>query len=509
MHSNLLRLFVIFALSFSIHTVSAYSRHRHTFFFDEDVLSSLTEETIQNLEPRKIRVKNFTGAREWKVLAPLDDFIEVVLIALSIELNFKLFFQREPINLANVLGWKVRVQIASGGQGLSHPFNVAPTSGIHIGISFDNETFSHRLNFREVECLTICKYLDVLFGNFICDSGQPLQKMVGRNAYFKEYNRPSILDFDLRFDEETNQIITDLRVVWNCKNQDIYIIKENEQDKVELGVFGQKLDSETFLGEKIIIDKDDNNSVPTMITASHQALSSNLFYFNSSVTPAQGFHHSFKTSITLSASEPNCEFYILHIFPNSFLVDTYQINELFSDSLVQIFGETDLENPVGVTSLKWGSVVLAKEHILRQDNVFEFSLPFRMRYQPANSEGSQTSHVVVSAPWPLVVYACEDMVENGQVPLFAPTPLPLSLLFPPTTKLKYILPKKEFIQQNICPSETVRVPVGQLDHLKFTERWSIFFALIGCAWVIWTIKRMQIRYSDIVKNEQLSSLLHS
>ncbi|CAG8490264.1 14919_t:CDS:2, partial [Cetraspora pellucida] len=428
--------------------------HRHTFFFDEDVLSSLTEETIQNLEPRKIRVKNFTGAREWKVLTPLDDCIEVV--------------SQQTLPVWNK-GWKVRVQIASGGQDLSHPFNIAPTSGIHIGISFDNETFSHRLNFREVEFLTICKYLDVLFGNFICNSGQPLQKMLptqtsilGRNAYFKEYNRPSILDFDLRFDEETNQIITDLRVVWNCKNQDIDIIKENEQDKVELGVFGQKLDSETFLGEKIIIDKDDNNSVPTMITVSHQALSSNLFYFNSSVTPTQGFHHSFKTSITLSASEPNCEFYILHIFPNSFLVDTYQINELFSDSLVQIFGETDLEDPVGITSLKWGSVVLAKEHFLRQDNVFEFSLPFRMRYQPANSEGSQTSHVVVSAPWPLVVYACEDMVDNGQVPLFAPTPLPLSLLFPPTTKLKYILPKKEFLQQNICPSETVRVPVGQM-----------------------------------------------
>ncbi|CAG8820145.1 5847_t:CDS:2, partial [Racocetra persica] len=91
-------------------------------------------------------------------------------------------------------------------------------------------------------------------------------------------------------------------------------------------------------------------------------------------------------------------------------------------------------------------------------------------------------HAVVSAPWPLVVYACENMVDNGQAPLFAPTPLPLSLLFPPTTKLKYILPKKEFLQQNIWPSETVRVPVGQLDHLKFTERWSIFFALAGCAW---------------------------
>ncbi|CAG8849727.1 11194_t:CDS:2, partial [Racocetra persica] len=119
---------------------------------------------------------------------------------------------------------------------------------------------------------------------------------------------------------------------------------------------------------RTVIDKDDSNSVPTMITASHQALPSNLFYFNSTVTPAQGFHQSFKTSITLSASQPNCEFYILHIFPNSFLVDTYQINELFSDSHVQIFGEKDLENPVGVTSLKWGSMVLAKEHLVRQDN---------------------------------------------------------------------------------------------------------------------------------------------
>ncbi|CAG8741104.1 16771_t:CDS:2, partial [Gigaspora margarita] len=461
-------------------------------------LSSVEEELIQSLAPRKVRVKNFTGVREWKVLTPLDDF-------------FKASYQTLPVWNKD---WKVRVQIASGSQGLSHPFNIAPTPGIHVGISFDNETFSHRLDYEKVEFVIICKYLDALFGSIICDSGQSLQKMVdishstllpdghiylhsslpkyhqlptqtsilGKNVYFKEYNRPSILDFDLRFDEKTNQIITDLRMVWNCKNQDIYIIKENEQDRVELGVFGPQLDSGKFIGERIIIDENDNNPVPTMITVSPRVLSSNLFYFNSSIIPAQGFHQSFKTSVVLPASQPNCEFYILHIFPNSFLVDPYQISELFSDN-VQVLGETDLEIPVGVTSLKWGSVVLAKEHLIEQkDNRFEFNLPFRMRYQPVNSEGSQKSHVVASAPWPLIVYACENMVDDGRAPLFAPTPLPLSLLFSPTTEFKYILPPKEFLQRNIWPSEAVKVPVGQLDHLKFVERWSIFFALMGCAW---------------------------
>ncbi|CAG8477738.1 25282_t:CDS:2 [Dentiscutata erythropus] len=438
------------------------------------------QEPIQSLAPRKIRVKNFTGVREWKVLTPLEDL-------------FKTSYRTLPVWNKD---WKVRVQIASGSQGLPNPFDIVPTSGIHVGISFDNETFSQRLDYEKAEFVTICKYLDALFGSIICDSGQSLQKMVGtfyiyeqllptqtsilgKNVYFKEYNRPSILDFDLRFDEKTNQIITDLRMVWNCRNQDIYIIKENEQDKVELGVFGPQLGSGKFIGERIIIDENDNNPVPTMITVLPRVLLSNLSYFNSSIIPAQGFHQSFKTSVTLPASQPNCEFYILHLFPNSFLVDTYQIDELFSDN-VQVFGETDLENPVGVTSLKWGSVVLAKGHPVElKDDRFEFSLPFRMRYQPANSEGSQRSHVVASAPWPLIVYAC----DNGRAPLFAPTPLPLSLLFSPTTEFKYILPPKEFLHRNIWPSEAVKIPVGQLDHLKFVERWSIFFALMGCAWI--------------------------
>ncbi|CAG8648150.1 3704_t:CDS:2, partial [Dentiscutata heterogama] len=436
------------------------------------VLSSLTEEPIQSLAPRKIRVKNFTGVREWKVLTPLEDLFKVAS------------YRTLPVWNKD---WKVRVQIASGSQGLSNPFNIAPTSGTHVGISFDNETFSQRLDYEKAEFVIICKYLDALFGSIICDSGQSLQKMhnldithstllpdghiylhsslplyptqtsiLGKNVYFKEYNRPSILDFDLRFDEKTNQIITELRMVWNCRNQDIYIIKENEQDKVELGVFGPQLDSEKFIGERIIIDENDNN--PGTSNDDNRLTSGFFIKF----VLFQFEHH---TGSRLSSVIQD-------------IVDTYQIDELFSDN-VQVFGETDLENPVGVTSLKWGSVVLAKGHPVEQkDDRFEFSLPFRMRYQPVNSESSQRSHVVASAPWPLIVYAC----DNGRAPLFAPTPLPLSLLFSSTTEFKYILPPKEFLHRNIWPSEVVKIPVGQLDHLKFVERWSIFFALMGCAW---------------------------
>jgi hypothetical protein len=35
------------------------------------------------------------------------------------------------------------------------------------------------------------------------------------------------------------------------------------------------------------------------------------------------------------------------------------------------------------------------------------------------------------------------------------------------------------------PREVVKVPVGQLGHLKFVEWWTIIVTLIGCAWVIW------------------------
>jgi len=90
-----------------------------------------------------------------------------------------------------------------------------------------------------------------------------------------------------------------------------------------------------------------------------------------------------------------------------------------------------------------------------------------------------------------ILFSCAE-------PLFASTPLPLSLLFPTTSEIKYIFPKQEILQRTFWPKEAVRVPVGQLSYLKFVEWWTVLIALMGCAWIIWSVikKVSQLQYED-------------
>lgn len=135
-------------------------------------------------------------------------------------------------------------------------------------------------------------------------------------------------------------------------------------------------------------------------------------FFNSSIYPSQSFHPYFSTSIKYSIMQDECEDYILYILPNSFFVDVYQLKDRFSDERIKVWGETDLEIPFGVTSLKWGNLVLIARQS-SEDLYNEFSLPLHMRYQPAIS-GNTQSHVFVSAPWPFVIRVCENIKNETQ-----------------------------------------------------------------------------------------------
>src|SRR5947209_1155654 len=91
-------------------------------------------------------------------------------------------------------------------------------------------------------------------------------------------------------------------------------------------------------------------------------LNTTLYYYNSSITPSSSFHPIFQTIITTPSeylqSFSSCRTYVVHVLPESFFVDPYQLNELFpSYGKIQIWGETDLEKPAGINTLKWGSVV--------------------------------------------------------------------------------------------------------------------------------------------------------
>ena len=150
-----------------------------------------------------------------------------------------------------------------------------------------------------------------------------------------------------------------------------------------------------------------------MINVFSRILSADSF-FNSSISPSQSFHPYFSTSINYSVMEEKCKDYILYTLPNSFFVDVYQLKDKFTDEQIKVWGETDLESPFGVTSLKWGSLVLITKQNSGDLYNFEFSLPLHMRYQPAipgNIGSIQRRHVLITTPWPLVIRVC-DNIEN-------------------------------------------------------------------------------------------------
>ncbi|CAG8444379.1 17444_t:CDS:2, partial [Acaulospora morrowiae] len=417
------------------------------------------EDNVQNIGEREVRLRNFTGVREWKVLVPLEELIKSKSWS-SMELN------RE---------WKVRVQIASRDQPLPFPFDVAPTFGIHIGISVGNESFAQSPDHKNTIFFTVCKYLSAIFGYPHCDHERSAQQtfvidlaesisLPGGNFYFysnfpshyeipaqtsvigemihdQEYNMPSVLDLELKFDEKANEFLAEVRLVWQCESVNIDVVKKSEEEKIELGIFGDLLDPETFIGVRIILGKNKN--------------------------------------------EP----------------DIYQLYDLYSDDHIKVWGETDLENPVGTSSLKWGSIILAREFIFggKEGDTYGFNLPLRMRYYPAVPENIQKTHETISASWPVVLYACDGLGVGEPAPLFAPVPLPHSLLFPSTTKLQYILPKDN--SRNSWPREMMRVPVGQSNHLKIVEGWTIFITMMGIVWVLFLIKRKRATMYNTKKHE--------
>ena len=76
--------FLLVLILFLVNRVEPISRHRHTFFFENNSLDAFTEDTIQILGEHHVRVGNFTGIREWKIITTPEELIKVVKAALSV-----------------------------------------------------------------------------------------------------------------------------------------------------------------------------------------------------------------------------------------------------------------------------------------------------------------------------------------------------------------------------------------------------------------------------------------
>ncbi|KAF8939417.1 protease B nonderepressible form [Haplosporangium gracile] len=242
--------------------------------------------------------------------------------------------------------------------------------------------------------------------------------------------------------------------------------------------------------------------------------------FNSTMTPSQSFHPH---SVTTIQSNPNiqettagCDLHVLQVLPAGYFVDPFQLEGLAPEiGESTVYGETDLEKPVGVVA-GWGSLVMVKAQLensvktskwtpsnitnidtkgIKTDSVSYTSvvdIPMHMRYQPPVEEGNPATHMTVEAPWPIVAWVCPSAASTSggddstalnaaAKKLFYIPALPLSLLFPQdektgreTVDFRFVLPDpipKQF------PVAKMSVPVGRLDDMNLVR--AATFAMAG------------------------------
>ncbi|KAG0050045.1 protease B nonderepressible form [Gryganskiella cystojenkinii] len=240
--------------------------------------------------------------------------------------------------------------------------------------------------------------------------------------------------------------------------------------------------------------------------------------FTSTMTPAQTFHpHSITTIHSnpyIEETTAGCDLHVLQVLPAGIFVDPFQLEGLTPEiGKAVVFGETDLEKPVGVVE-GWGSLVMVK--VQPEDSsatsrwkpnssssstsesgksqpasAGKFSatvnIPMHMRYQPPVSEDSDATHVKVAVPWPIVAWACpvdSNVEEIEAKKLFHIPVLPLSLFTSSPEVSKDGTPVEwRFLLPDPIPSHypdaQVSVPVGRLEDLGVVRAATFALAAAG------------------------------
>ncbi|KAF9352846.1 protease B nonderepressible form [Mortierella sp. NVP85] len=231
--------------------------------------------------------------------------------------------------------------------------------------------------------------------------------------------------------------------------------------------------------------------------------------YSSTMSPPQTLHPH---SVTTIQSNPyiadttiGCDLHVLQVLPPGIFVDPFQLQSLAPEiGQAVVFGETDLEKPVGVVA-GWGSLVMVKvqpedsemtsrwiDQGSKQAKTSRYTstvdIPMHMRYQPPVPEDDPATHVRVAVPWPIVAWACPAAVGESSTAaaakkLFHIPALPLSLLFPKegdegAVDFRFVLPDpipRQF------PESHVAVPVGRLQDLALVR--TSTFALAGAGTV--------------------------
>ncbi|KAG0298448.1 protease B nonderepressible form [Dissophora globulifera] len=337
-----------------------------------------------------------------------------------------------------------------------------------------------------------------------------------------------------------------LKVVWSVGNQGqddeentVKVTFDKQTDKVvEVGWFYRELTErehtvfDHYLGATVKMDAEGEvvsealiqTRSPVFPPHKKEIATGNIRIpghgYSSTMSPAQTFHpHSITTIHSnpyIAETTGECDLYVLQVLPPGIFVDPFQLEGLAPEiGESTVFGETDLEKPVGVVP-GWGSLVLVKvqpEESVKTSRwiagnattettadsqgsgkpspyISTVDVPMHMRYQPPVSEQDPATHVDVAIPWPIVAWTCpasgnEESAVAAAKKLFYIPPLPLNLLFKEdTVNFRFLLPDP--IPKHY-PESHVSVPVGRLEDLEVVRTVTFVLAGAGTLAVAWAL----------------------
>ncbi|KAG0084698.1 protease B nonderepressible form [Podila epicladia] len=543
-------------------------QHRHSFF------SSLpVEPTDENFKvsPHQVQVIGLDGFREWEVKGSLDSILSPNVIPSkgSGSVHIQWFDSKAPL--------------------LRPPFTPTFVPGFHMAVASEEfENTWHNLCpvldelVGGVDCkgseeaLESVSRTTVQAKDFVAlyhhhylhkttvpagflSSKSTLASLISKQS--GSSSGPALIDLVLQISTTSPQSIQfKLKAIWPVgsagkdKDQNSVTVKfdESTDSVAEVGWFyrevteNENMQNDHFLGATVRLDAKGEEVNEALILArspvfpphkrdfSTGNIKSFGHGFSSTMSPPQTFHPH---SITTIRSNPyiqkttaGCDLHVLQVLPAGIFVDPFQLESLAPEiGESAVFGETDLEKPVGVVP-GWGSLVLVKVHPEESAKTSRWiqsseenattnektatytstvDIPMHMRYQPPVAKENAATHAQVAVPWPIVAWTCPRPVsdESAAKKLFQISPLPLGLLFrksssepdQETVDFRFLLPDPI---PKTYPEASVFVPVGRLEDLEVVRTTTFVMAAVGTLSVAWAlVKAMRGRRASKGKQD--------
>lgn len=199
------------------------------------------------------------------------------------------------------------------------------------------------------------------------------------------------------------------------------------------------------------------------------------------LSSTQGFHTTISARISInSPPAATCSLHLSLQLPAHLFVDPYELDRYSASYSFQISGPSNLEAPVFIVDSSDTTLLL---NITLTDHggngqIAVIDVPLHSRYgRPLRGHATGIHNIVMTAP--TVFWACNDLAT----PLIAKVPADL----PPSIRPYFTGAAVSFIpipaEKSTPLSQTIRIPVGELQDLQRVEIITALGVFFAFAWL--------------------------